>query len=69
MNPEEKRSAREGLSEEELAIFDLLVSEVELSEKERKQVKEIGKALLEKLNKTLVIDRRKNRDQKHRSNA
>ncbi len=65
LNPEEKRSAREGLSEEELVIFDLLVSEVELSKKERKQVKEIAKVLLEKLNKTLVIDWRK----KQRSKA
>jgi type I restriction enzyme R subunit len=59
LNPEEKRSAREGLSEEELAIFDLLVSEVELSDKERKKVKEIAKILLEKLHKALVIDWRK----------
>jgi type I restriction enzyme R subunit len=59
LNPEERRSAKEGLSEEELAIFDLLVSEVELSEKERKEVKEIAKVLLEKLHKALVIDWRK----------
>ncbi|KYJ87675.1 type I restriction endonuclease subunit R [Sulfurovum riftiae] len=59
LEPEEKRSAREGLSEEELAIFDLLASEVELSDKERKEVKRIAKALLEKLDKALVIDWRK----------
>jgi len=59
LEPEEKRSAREGLNEEELAIFDLLNSEVELSDKERKEVKQIAKALLEKLKITLVIDWRK----------
>ena len=59
LDPEEKRGAREGLSEEELAIFDLLASEVELSEKERIKVKEIAKILLEKLNGALVIDWRK----------
>ncbi len=59
LGPEEKRGAREGLSEEELAIFDLLASEVELSGKERKEVKLIAKALLEKLNAALVIDWRK----------
>ena len=59
LEPEEKRGAREGLNEEELAIFDLLNSEVELSSKERKEVKQIAKALLEKLQKALVIDWRK----------
>jgi len=59
LEPEEKRSAREGLNEEELAIFDLLNSEVELSGNERKEVKQIAKALLEKLQKALVIDWRK----------
>ena len=59
LEPEEKRGAMEGLSEEELAIFDLLVSEVELSEKERKKVKEIAKTLLQKLKENLVIDWRK----------
>ncbi len=59
LEPEEKRSAREGLTEEELAIFDLLDSEVALSDKERKEVKQIAKALLEKLKKALVIDWRK----------
>lgn len=56
---EEKRGAREGLTEEELAIFDLLDSEVELSDKEHKEVKQIAKDLLEKLQKALVIDWRK----------
>ncbi len=59
LEPEEKRGLREELSEEELAIFDLLSSEVVLSEKERTEVKQIAKALLEKLRSTLVIDWRK----------
>ena len=48
-----------------MAIFDLLNSEVELSDKERKEVKQIAKALLEKLKNALVIDWRK----KQRSKA
>ena len=59
LDPEEKRGLREGLSEEELAIYDLLSSEVELSEKERNEVKRIAKELLEKLKNALVIDWRK----------
>lgn len=65
LEPEEKRSAWEGLNEEELAIFDLLDSKVELSDKERRKVKQIAKALLEKLQSALVIDWRK----KQRSKA
>ncbi|WP_345988742.1 type I restriction endonuclease subunit R [Sulfurimonas sp. HSL1-2] len=65
LDPEEKRAMREGLSEAELAIFDLLVSEVHLSEKERNDIKRIAKDLLEKLKETLVIDWRK----KQRSKA
>ena len=42
-----------------MAIFDLLRSEVELSDKGHKEVKQISKALLEKLKTTLVIDWRK----------
>ena len=59
LDPEEKRGVREGLTEEELAIFDLLASEVNLSDKERKEVKQIAKVLLEKLESKLVIDWRK----------
>lgn len=59
LNEEDKRASREGLSEEELAVFDLLCQEVELSEKERNTVKAIAKELLEKLKTVLVIDWRK----------
>ncbi len=61
LNEEEKRSLREELTEEELAIFDLLTKpEIKLSKKEEIQVKKIAKDLLEKLKKEkLVLDWRK----------
>lgn len=59
LDEEDKRAGREGLSEEELAIFDLLSQEVELSEKERNKVKTIAKELLGMLKSVLVIDWRK----------
>ena len=55
---------REGLSEEELAIFDLLSSGVELSEKERNEVKKVAHELLETLKQILVIDWRKKQQAK-----
>lgn len=55
---EEKRGLREGLSEDELAMFDILTSpEPELTEKERDQVKRASKELLQKLKaQKLVLD-------------
>ncbi len=60
LNEEEKRSARENLSEEELAIFDLLYKE-SLSDKEKNNIKKVAHEILEKLNKDnkLVLDWRK----------
>jgi len=60
LNEEEKRSARENLSEEELAIFDLLYKN-DLSEKEKNKIKKVAHEILEKLNKgnKLVLDWRK----------
>ncbi|MCH7672384.1 MAG: type I restriction endonuclease subunit R [Proteobacteria bacterium] len=66
LNTEERRGVREGLDEEELAIFDLLSDGLELSEKERGQVKAIAKALLEKIRDDLVIDWRKKQQAKAR---
>ena len=66
LNEEDKRGAREGLSEEELAIFDLLSIEVELSEQERNNVKAIAKELIDKLKAVLVIDWRKKQRTKAR---
>ena len=59
LDEEDKRSAKEGLTEEELAIFDLLSQNIELSETERNKVKAIAKELLEKLREILVIGWRK----------
>lgn len=50
LNTEEQRHVKEGCSEEELAVFDLLTKPgIELTKKERQQVKELAKDLLDKL--------------------
>ena len=51
LSEEERRHARENLSEDELAVFDLIVSEKkeELSEKEKKEIKKGVQELLQKL--------------------
>lgn len=58
---EDQRAIRESLSEEELALFDILTRPVpELAEKERAQVKKVCKELLETLKaEKLVLDWRK----------
>jgi type I restriction enzyme R subunit len=58
LKAEDSRAMREGLSEEELAIFDILTRpEPELTEKERTAVKAVAKELLETLRaQKLVID-------------
>jgi len=61
LNNEEKRSMSENLSEEELAIFDLLTKpKIELKKKEELQIKKVVRDLLEKLKgEKLVLDWRK----------
>ena len=61
LNDEDKRSLVEGLSEEELAIFDILMKPApEITKEEREQVKATATALLEKLKEDkLVLDWRK----------
>lgn len=50
MDVEEQRAAREGLTEEELAIFDLLTTpEPKLTKAEEQEVKRVAKRLLERL--------------------
>jgi type I restriction enzyme R subunit len=50
LSEEEQRSAREGLTEEELAIFDLLTTpEPKLTKAEESEVKRVARALLTKL--------------------
>lgn len=66
MSYEDARSVREELSEEELAIFDLMTQAVPLSEKERREVKRIAKALIERIQAILVIDWRKKQRTKAR---
>jgi type I restriction enzyme R subunit len=50
LNEEEQRAAREGLTDEELALFDILTQpEPKLTTKEKAEVKRIARGLLEKL--------------------
>jgi type I restriction enzyme R subunit len=58
LSEEEQRAMREGLTEEELALFDILTKpEPELSKKEQADVKKVCKALLETLkHEKLVLD-------------
>ncbi|MBC7961526.1 MAG: type I restriction endonuclease subunit R, partial [Steroidobacteraceae bacterium] len=61
LNAEERRHMTENLTEEELALFDLLTKpEMELTVQDRDQVKQGAKTLLERLKQEkLVIDWRK----------
>ena len=61
LNEEEKRGIAENLTEEELAIFDLLTKpEITLTKKEEQQVKNAAKDLLDALKtERLVLDWRK----------
>ena len=61
LNEEEQRAVTEKLSEEELAVFDLLTKpQVRLSKKERAQVKTVARSLLNTLKREkLVLDWRK----------
>ncbi|MCG2736840.1 MAG: DUF3387 domain-containing protein [Candidatus Methanoperedenaceae archaeon] len=61
LNAEEKRGIAEKLTEEELAIFDLLTKpEMTLKKKEEREVKKVAQELLETLkNEKLVLDWRK----------
>ena len=61
LTEEEQRTIAERLSEEELAVFDLLTKpEIALTEAERKQVKKLARELLETLKtQKLVLDWRK----------
>jgi len=61
LNEEEQRGVGEQLNEEELALFDLLTKpQIEMSEKEREQVKATARELLATLKQgKLVLDWRK----------
>ena len=62
LDAEDKRGIAEELTEEELAIFDLLTRpEIDLTNKEMAEVKKVAKGLLVKLKREkLVLDWRKN---------
>lgn len=66
LNEEEKRSLSENLSEEELAIFDLLVNPpLKMNQKEVMSVKKVAHEILEKLKgDKLVLDWRKKQQAK-----
>jgi type I restriction enzyme R subunit len=56
MEDEERRAAREGLTEEELAIFDLLTKpEPKLTKAQEAEVKRVARELLEKLQEQLRV--------------
>lgn len=61
LSEEEQRGVAENLTEEELAIFDLLTRpNIKLTKKEREQVKQVAKELLDTLKaERLVLDWRK----------
>jgi len=61
LNDEDKRGMKEGLSDEELAIFDLLTKpKIKLDQKELQKVKEVARDLLKRLKEEkLVLDWRK----------
>ncbi len=61
LNEEDKRAAREKLSEEELALLDkILIPEIEISTKDKNEIKKIVKQLLLKLQpEKLVLDWKK----------
>ena len=63
LNEEEQRAFAEQLSEEELAVFDLITRPtLELTDRERNKVKSISRTLLTRLQDRLVLDWR-NRQQ------
>jgi type I restriction enzyme R subunit len=57
MEEEERRAAREGLSEDELAVFDLLTKpKPKLTKGQEVTVKKVARELLEKLQEQLTVD-------------
>jgi type I restriction enzyme R subunit len=65
MSEETKRGAKEGLSEEELVLFDLLTKpDMKLSQEKRKRVMNVAKELAEKIKSKLVIEWRRKQEAK-----
>ncbi|WP_245509480.1 type I restriction enzyme endonuclease domain-containing protein [Bradyrhizobium vignae] len=64
MDEEERRAARENLSEDELAIFDLLTKpEPKLTKAQEAAVKKVARDLLEKLQEQLAVAEWQNKQQ------
>jgi type I restriction enzyme R subunit len=62
LNDEQQRHVRENLTEEELAVFDILTRPApELTTEEQAEVKKVARQLLERLKDLLVLDWRKTR--------
>ena len=61
MEKEDQRAVAEGLSEEELAMFDILTKpEFDITDAEKVEVKKVARDLLQKLKEAkLVLDWRK----------
>jgi type I restriction enzyme R subunit len=60
LSADEQRTAREGLSEPELAVFDLLTKpDPELTDEERAEVKQIAQKLMAHITDRLVLDWRR----------
>lgn len=60
LSEEEQRTAREGLSEAELAVFDLLTRpDPELNDEERERVKAVARKLMDHIQDRLVLDWRR----------
>ena len=60
LSEDEQRTARDGLSEPELAVFDLLTRpDPELTEEARTQVKQVAHKLMEHITDRLVLDWRR----------
>ncbi len=60
LSEEEQRTAREGLSEPELAVFDLLTRpDPELTDEERGEVKRVARKLMDHIQERLVLDWRR----------
>jgi type I restriction enzyme R subunit len=67
LSDEQQRHVREQMTEEELVIFDILTRPApELSTEERAEVKKVAKQLLERLQKLLDLDWRKNQGSRAR---
>lgn len=70
LSEDEQRTVREGLSDPELAIFDLLTKpDPALTEEQRVEVKKIARKLMEHMTRRLVLDWRKKAETREAARA